>query len=393
MAVLVAVNPTHFTSIDSGYYLQSAENLLDGRGYVVLEDGHYTWNGVFPIGYSGLIALFSFITSLPVLLSSKVINWLAIGISTWLWYKRLGAVRTGWLLSIWLLGSFLRIATYTWSETVFLVLLAEVVWAFHQQLAHPSIRHTLILLVLGLLLFGVRYVGGYIFGLLGAIALGHQLWPQKVFSWLGGSLPQTAGNRLTLVTISGLVGMGFYFWLNSRFTDSPYGGERFHEAETGGSLLPLFLLALVNEVLLIRDFISDESNTLAWIGVGIQVTWLLALINVFKRIPPAAGSRDTQRLQKLLVSFGGLYLIILFALRIFSPFAGPTARLMAPFTFCMLFAAMLWLTEPGRQLWEKTFRPFWIVLLVCSWLQLFPQVDVSRKLRQVQQQFFSPSIP
>ena len=54
---LAWINPNHFTTIDSGYYLAAAQNLLDGRGYVVREEGRLVWNGTFPLGYPVAIAL------------------------------------------------------------------------------------------------------------------------------------------------------------------------------------------------------------------------------------------------------------------------------------------------------------------------------------------------
>ncbi|WP_288424880.1 hypothetical protein [uncultured Spirosoma sp.] len=122
---LCVVNPNRFTTVDSGYYLQSATNLLNGQGYVISNNGQLAWNGIFPIGYSILIALSSFLTNLSVLWASKLVNVLAVSLSAIAWQYRIGTIRTLWLLSVWWLGGFLKILVSTWSETVFLVVLAE----------------------------------------------------------------------------------------------------------------------------------------------------------------------------------------------------------------------------------------------------------------------------
>jgi hypothetical protein len=132
LITLIILNPTHFTSVDSGYYLQSAANLIGGRGYVVEEDGRWVWNGTFPIGYPALIAAGAGFSGLSVLWASKLINIMVVVLSAGLWLRRVGPERTLWLLSIWWMGGFLRILAYTWSETLFLVLLAEWVWAIER---------------------------------------------------------------------------------------------------------------------------------------------------------------------------------------------------------------------------------------------------------------------
>lgn len=387
LAGLVWINPTHFTSVDSGYYLQSAANLLAGRGYVVDEDGHGAWNSTFPIGYSALIALFSRMTGLPVLWASKLVNVGAVALSAGMWLRRIGTARTIGLLSVWWLGGFLRIMAYTWSETLFLVLLAEWVWALNGFLKTPTLHWTIRLVLLSFGLFLVRYVGGYVVGLLMLLSAATYLIPDRLQTLLRVEIrPKTAGVLLTIAGIC-VTGMGMYGWLNYQLSGSVYGGVRFVPTDSIGSLLNLFTRSIGNELLLIRDFVPTGTNELAWAGVVIQLTglWLVRRqfyhqfpIPTLQRPDPSA----TTTLVRLFGLVGGLYIPVLFGLRMVSPFSGPTARLMAPATFCILTAGLLWAGTMDNA-WQRKLRPCWFGLLLCSWLQLLPQADFSAKMARV----------
>ncbi|MDB5242202.1 MAG: hypothetical protein JWP57_2827 [Spirosoma sp.] len=392
LITLIKLNPTHFTSVDSGYYLQSAANLMGGRGYVVNEDGRWVWNGTFPIGYPALIAAGAGLTGLPVLWASKLINMMALVLSAGLWVRRVGPERSLWLLSIWWLGGFLRILAYTWSETVFLVLLAEWVWVLSVFLQASTLRGAMWLALLSLGLFSIRYVGGYVVGLMTLLSLAIYLIPSRTASLLSITVrPRTAGLLLIIAAIC-LIGMGAYGWLNHQLSGSPWGGERFAPTESTRSLLTLFIQSIGNELLLIRDFLPNGDNGLAWFGVFIQLIlmlllcWRLSQKSSPERQPitpdQLSNSAPVSTLSRLFIGVGGVYVLVLFGLRIFSPFSGPNARLMAPITFCVLMATLLWIgTTPND--WQRKLRLYWLALLVCSWLQLLPQVNFTAKMALV----------
>ncbi|GAB3643617.1 hypothetical protein [Spirosoma arcticum] len=387
LTTLVWLNSTHFTSVDSGYYLQSAANLLAGRGYVVEQDRQWVWNGTFPIGYPALIAVFSSVTDLPVLWASKLVNGAALVLSALLWLRRVGPGRTIWMLSVWWTGGFLRVLAYTWSETLFLVLLAEWIWELNSFLQTPTLRWAIRLILLSSGLFLVRYVGGYAVGLMLLLSVAIYLIPNQVQCLLRVSVrPKTAG---ALLGVSGIVlaGMGVYSWINYLFSGSLYGGERLLPTASAGWLIARFARSIGNELLLIRDFLPGSTNELAWVGVVVQMAWLWLLGRQFRHLsskpasqPPDPSSTNT--LIRLFVLAGGLYILVLFGLRLLSPFNGPDARLMAPATFCFLTAGLLRVGLADGA-WQRKLRPYWLGLLVCSWLQLLPQADFNAKLARV----------
>lgn len=382
LLALVCINPNRFTSIDSGYYLESAANLVAGNGYVIRQNGLLVWNGTFPIGYPALIATLSGLTGLSVLSASKLVNYAAFCLSGLAWKRRLGSQRSIWFLSVWYLSGFLKILAYSWSETVFLVLLAEWVWQLHGFLRVPATGRMAGLSLTGLALFLVRYVGGYLVGLTVFLTILIRVFPDWSQARSGPFFRALMRRRLLAVSGFGLGSMSFYFWLNQLFSGSFWGGERFLPTESGPALFLLFGQALVNEGLLLRDFIPGEANTLAWLGLGIQ---LLVLGHFRWRVRhwrhQTASIPRLTLLSWLFLVTGVVYGLTLFSLRVFSPFAGPNFRLMAPFTFCVLLAILHWVGNWPTQ-WQRFLRPYWQLLLLFSWLQLVPQVDFSRKLEQ-----------
>lgn len=381
--ILCWLNPNRGTSPDSVYYLASAKHLLAGNGYTVLQEGKLVWNSIFPPAYSALIAAVAGLTSLPLLWASKVVNLLALGASGWLWLRRLQSRRATWLLSIWWLGSFLKISTYTWSETVFLVLLAEWTWALYRLFNRPAFGRMLGLLALGSALFLDRYVGGFVFGLAGLLAFA--AWWQP--AWLGQQLGLPVSDRLVrlllILSVAGLTLIRFYFSLNAHLAGSMFGGERFVPTEPLPALLTLLGRSVLNELLLLRDIVPGEADPLVWMGVAMEALVLGLAIRRWHRTPVEKSLHPVvNSLSRFFVLTGGFYIVLLLGLRMVSPFSGPNLRLMAPGTYCLLMALLLWISRlPAIR--QRSLRPYWLLLLMGSWLQLLPQLDSGRKLSQV----------
>ncbi len=383
IGLLSYVNPTHFVSPDSTYYLSFAGWLvgLDGNQYGHVSEG---WDGTFPLGYPLLIGALAKLTGTSLLVASKLLNILLTGVFLLIWRRRIGARRTIWIGSGLLLGGFLRILTYTWSEWTFLLLLLEWAWFLSQPtdtepttIAHY--RYVAKLFLLTMSLFLIRYVGGYVVIVYGILALAtywrmgwsvarQRIWPDLVYGF------------------SSVVFMLGYLYLNSRLTASPYGGERFVEtSETVGEKLYLIALALVNELLLVRDYIPGEPTLLVWLGLVMQVAlfwWLWPRIKRQRDTLPDWLPVDDQWLRVLLLS-AGTYLVILFTMRLFSPFSGPNARLMAPATLPFIVLLAFWISQWSNVLARRQLGYWWTVVLLCSWLQLLPQADFWAKLTQI----------
>jgi hypothetical protein len=334
---LIWFAPNHGTSPDSAVYLQIAADLS-------------RYDGTFPIGYPALIGLVSWLTGLEPLWASKVLNVLAVSGSGALWAKRLGPGRAMWVLSVWLLGQFVRIVAFTWSETLFLVLLAEVVWAVFLLENRSDTAVVIRLLLLLVALFLMRYVGGF---MVLVVLIEFRKNPKLL----------AVGLAVGVFIIS-------YFWMNQQLTGSYWGGVRFGPVEPPGALAILLGRAFLNEVLLVRDFLPGYPNGLAWLGLLLQIGGLLFIGRLFVFLPRLTSTNETRQLARLFLLTAGVYVVILFALRTISPFDAPNARLMAPATFCALWAALLWLTEQPD--YQQKLRWYWLALILMSWLALAP---------------------
>lgn len=377
------VNPTHFVSPDSTYYLSFAGWLvgLDGNQYGHVSDG---WDGTFPLGYPLLVGTLAKGTGTSLLVASKLLNVLLTGVFFFIWRQRIGARRTLWIGSVLLLGGFLRLLLYTWSEWAFLILLLEWVWFVSQpeptaMTTATRLRYVARLLLLTMGLFLLRYVGGYVVGVYGLLALG----TYRRVGW------EQARQRIWPDLAYGLVSVAFmmgYFYLNSLLTPSAYGGDRFYEtAETMGDKLYLIAVALINELLLLRDYIPGEPVLPVLIGITLQlglIRWIWPRLKQQRDTLPDWGEHE-RSLWRILLLSAGTYLAILFMMRLFSPFNGPNARLMAPATFPLLVLAALWISRWNNVLARRQLGRWWAVLLLCSWLQLLPQADLWGKLQQV----------
>ncbi len=299
IAALSAWHPTHATSPDSAHYLRMA---TDWR----------TYDGIFPPGYSLLIWLVSSVTSLPGLWASKLVNWLALGFFGWAWAGRVGAKPTLFLLGIWLLPGNLRIATYTWSETVFIVLLLEAVWWSYRLSVDRSRANALRVAGLLVALVWFRYVGLF--------------------------MVLTAVRRTATLYILGIT---LLLTINLSLTGYLFGGPRLLPTEPWPELLQMVAVAFLNEVLLYnyRPEINIELFGLALLGQVLVVTgvgWMLWRKGVWQ---PA--QFITNPLARRLVGVGLVYFLTLFVLRTLSPFDSLTERLMAPGSVCWLVALVL----------------------------------------------------
>lgn len=378
IALLTAINPTHYVSTDSQYYLSMAGWLvgLNGAQY-----GHHTagWITDFPVGYPLLIGVMARLTGLSLLMASKLVNSLAIGAFLWLWQRRVGAVSVLWMGSVFLLGGFLRIITYTWSECVFLVVVLEGFWSVRALIGAPTDPKPYAfarLGVIGLCLFTLRYAGSF-------FVVAYGLWVLTTYrrsNWPIIRHRSKAGLLVGLFVTAYIAGT---FYLNRRLSNQPLGTERFYETgETSWGKAYRLLLAPANELLLLRDHVPDQPATLVWLGLLLQIgllTWLWRIVRPRRETVLSPSIREKQLLSVWLWA-SATYLTGLFTMRWFSPFPGPDARLMAPVTLPLLMGTALWVSRWPNLTLRRQVARWWIIFLLASWLQLLPQADLVEKV-------------
>ncbi|CAG4988618.1 hypothetical protein DYBT9275_00123 [Dyadobacter sp. CECT 9275] len=368
---LAAINPNHYTTIDSHLYLESASRLLGGEGYRIRQNNVLIWNGIYPMGYSSLIAMVSFMTSLNVLWASKVLNLIASAI--WLlslrkWFGESKALFMGTLL---LLGSFLKLWAHTWSEPLFLMVLFS--WFYHfvrnmTKPGQPAFRDFLILFLLGTLLMLIRYAGIFIIML-------------TVLAGIYSALKHTSLRAFFFLMLSllWLICFGGYLWLNYWHTGSYYGGERLDDTFRFLPVTLLFAKGLLNELLIIRDFVPGKSDVLFLVATFLQIFLTARLsLNLRKTDHQIAGT--TESWVRYAAGTAIAYLLFLFVLRNISPFDPPGYRLLAPFTFLAVWALLLYLSEYAISRYSKL---LFAVLVLASWFQLVPDKDLKSKFQSL----------
>lgn len=344
---LATVNPNHYTTVDSGYYLSSAQALLDGEGYVIREDDQRIWNGYFPPGYSLCIAGIAFIFQVSVLWASKVVNWLASGLLIYFFQRKFSPGAVVILGAFLCSGIALKLWVHTWSEPLFLSLLF--IWCYYYS--RDRQRSGWLLFGLGSLLIMVRYAGIFIVPVL-------LLSPGNITL---RSRRTDTGLALGLTMVFLLI-----LWNNYSQSGEPYGGSRFTEVTSLTETTKLFMIGLINEILLIRDINGQGIDWLSFSGIILQTVWCVIILK--------SGSIKQMDLSfcvkaaRPFISMAFCYLIFLFVLRLFSPFDAPGYRLLSPFTFLIITGCLSGLTLKEN---PRKYFP-WIFLIIISWLHLLP---------------------
>ncbi|MCY7356940.1 MAG: hypothetical protein LH609_05625 [Rudanella sp.] len=302
-------HPTQATSPDSAHYLR-------------LATAWSTYTGIFPPGYSGLIWLVSGITSLPVLWASKFVNWLALGYFGWAWACRVGMKRAVFLLCIWLLPGNLRLLAYTWSETLFIVLLLETVWTLNCLQVGPTRAHAHRMVGLLVALVWVRYVGLFL-----------------VLAQWSIAVRRTAVRRTVSLNI--LLGIAPLILLNHFLTGHPFGGPRLLPTEAWPELLNIVSVAALNEVLLYDYRPGRQTEFVGFMALVQALEIIIAICWLRRTFIGQSVTVIPTPLARRLFGVGLAYFLTLFVLRTISPFDPLNERLMAPGSVCWLVALVI----------------------------------------------------
>jgi len=364
--LLTALNPNHYTTTDSRYYLESAENISAGKGYTILENNSYKWNSTFPIGYPVTISIVSLLTQTSVLIASKLVNILASGV--WLiclnrWFGKKKAVILGCIL---MLGPFLKLWAHTWSEPLFLIVLFSWTYHFYQsgRISHCSVSKTSYLFILGITLISIRYAGLFIIPLSLLYAFYKLLKKEK-----------STALYLTLLTFGWIVYLVGYFQWSKYQSQSYFGENRFEGNIVFTQNFFLFSKGILNEIFLLRDMDFQSPDILCYCALFIQIIILTALFKQLTSKKVFDKKPSSETLHFGITSLA--YLIFLFIIRIFSQFDEPGYRLLAPFSFLLISGFMMYIPV---QKFSRTVRYLLLLLVVFSWMDIAPSQNFKGKL-------------
>ncbi len=375
LVIIVAIlNPNHYTTFDSGYYLASARFLMDGQGYLIQDGSVTVWNSVFPMGYSLLIALVALGTGIKVLWASKIVNLLFSGL--WLfylnkWFGTKTALLTG---SILLFGNFLKIWVHTWSEPSFLILLFFLLYHFQKMDSQPNLKRGLTVLLLGIALMLIRYAGIFI-----------------IFLTLLVGFSSLYKRRFVLAKINFGLALGWtsfialYFLINNLLGNSWYGGERFYGLNEFSTTFILFIKALINEILVFRNTDFMHLDAIFVFGLFAQS---IVLFLAFKKMnfKPSFIHFKKDSITQYTFIFALMYLLFLVIIRLLSPFDEPGYRLMSPFSFLFLWI-LLYSFSSQRIVLKPVYLLYFGIFIVLTWLELAPEKNINEKLTPLFQLF------
>lgn len=341
--------PNQGCSPDSYAYLESALALLNGEGY----QWHSSWNALWPLGYSACIACVHLLLPVSLLWASKLVNLLALYVLLYALHRTYGD--RAYILGF-ALGYLTKMAVYTWSETLFIVILILVCLQLYRHWRYES-ANSFYFVGLSYAAFLVRYIGGFV-GVSLAIA--------AVYFQYNQSYRRAQWSLRMFGTLA--VSYCLYFGINLWQGSSLWGGARFVETEPLPALLGGIAQGWFNEFVLLRD--APVEDMLLWIGLGIQVVLLTYLFKIYSWKDVAFSlSRPS-----LYLYVGGLYGLIITTLRLISPFDSLNYRLLAPATLLGCLAALDWLSSPLRaKQWAKAKRPVLVFFIMIPLTNLLPK--------------------
>ncbi len=344
---------------DSHYYIQTAERFKAGLGpTIILESGAIVYNSAWPLGYPAFI-LPGLYLGFNGIWASKLVNLIVI-----IWV--LVELKKVWgdkapILAL-ALFAFVKVLAFSWSESLlfaFTLSLTHGIWnAFHKKM---TFQLFLGLFIAGFGMFFTKYIGGISVVLLAIAALLACLTHKKKLMF-----------QFLLVTILLILSFGGYFLMNATFSDHIWGGTRFISVEPGPEWTVMVISALVNELLLIRDW--DNFSSIDWIGLAglfIQGYVIYRLLKIKAATPERSDPYFAELSQWYLVValVLGFTLIII---RAFSPFDPLDIRLLAPSTFFLLLFVLGYFAALPRY-WRKVQRYIFFIFALSSICALLPK--------------------
>jgi hypothetical protein len=354
-------SPGNYTSPDSFFYLQAAENLLTGKGmtapytYPFDNKTPTQYFAIWPIGYPLLIATVGLL--IPNLLwASKVVNLLFLGGIVVLLQKRFGKYGP-WAALAFVSYGMMEVFSHTWSEGPFLFFVLAFVFLLEKEDLSQSWRKLTFVLIA---LFTLRYAGIIFWGFLFFLTIYRyfilKLKNQK-YIWYA-------------LSISALyIGayLGFNYWLSGYLTGKPriYPG-----VESLGTFIYYLSRGVLNIFAFARNFwsfgVQDLLALLLFLMQSLIIFFLIKKTKVlYEKIPSVP----------LYVSV--FYLLGMIFLRIIYPYDPFDFRIMSPIIMLLYvyglahlgqlaegnqkkklallsFLALSWMVNlPNKFLWEK----------------------------------------
>lgn len=333
---------------DSKNYLNLAQNILDGHGFLVQDYYSETGRSYFaawPVGYSVLIAGVAKIFPVDLVLASKLVNILLIGIIL-LIFKRIFKAEAYIFGSLFLLDSVMKLTYRTWVQTPFMtgmVVLAFLLFYFYHN--RQSMLIPIGIIVACIFMFLSRYIG--LTSLIAVAILGCYLFYKRDY------------RSFFVLAVTGFAALGFaifYFYLNHINAGHITGIERIASPEDTFWMIKRLLLRLLEE------------------GKIVFIAWALVIISIkiFKIKPTKtnASYKTPDNLCAFCTLVALTYLTTIIILRFMYRFDDFGSRMFAPATLLFFIALLDYLHRKGK--YYDIFKKCLIVTIIGSFIYNVP---------------------
>lgn len=354
ISLRVAVEPGHYTTPDSGYYLAAAESIMEGEGLWIkpaaagLNDtvDERMYLAIFPAGYPLLIAAVSAVTGLPPLPASKIVNLIFLGLTIWLLWKWIGYL--AWVPSLYFFSyAMLEVYSHTWSEGPFMFFVVLLCYFLDKNRIGPG--NALSFLWIFLLLasiFLLRYAGVIFFGVVSGWMIFH--FYKKEY-------------RRSLHYLVGMVMSGIlvfaYLFNNLQLTGYYTGMERVDlDEEPIIYFSGMVMEGLFNVFLIPRNYWGQWEPVLLFV-IAVQLIVLLVVVRKSKEaeLTFVASARAKSALAVALTYLVGIIVMVKVV-----PVDSLNYRLLAPFSMLFYLALAQTINESNYTRFVRYVAP-WVV--------------------------------
>ncbi len=348
----IIAEPTSFVSPDSTYYLAAADHVIKGEGLIApnpLAPHADVYFAIWPAGYPLCIAGVGLLTGTSVLLASKIVNLLFLGLTFVLLFRWFG--EKSWFIALCFCSfGMLEIYSYSWSEAPFLffvLLLCYFVTKDLEKDSGPRLFFQLVFCLTALFLF--RYAGLiYYVGVAGLL-----LYFMIKKQWL------KAGYYFSALFFASILVCG-YLLLNKGMTGYYTGiGDRMQpQMESLQQFVMLLIVGLWNQLTLARQSSLSGELDILYIALLMIQLGVMAVLFYYREKMQVKFFKNTET--KILVVFAFFYLIVIVVLRKIQPFDPFDYRIMAPFSLPIFVALLGRLTKEDAALYLNKVQA-WIV--------------------------------
>ncbi|SDL98576.1 hypothetical protein SAMN05421823_109206 [Catalinimonas alkaloidigena] len=379
----IRVEPTGFISPDSEYYLECAQNLLDGRGFLRTDaypiptprdETRQVFFAAWPVGYPLMIAGLGWLTGLSLFWASKLLSAGCIG-GMLLLFRHIDREHAWVLGLVFGTHTLLDVYSFTWSEVPFNFGILAFCLLLYRFVYGPGRAADLGLLGLcSVFLFLCRYIGVVGVLVMGAVGV-YSVW----------STQKAKGRQLLIVSVASGLLIALYLYMNYRLSGYPTGIARNqYGVESWGAYVYMVGRGLLSEAVLADVALSWRPLSGRFIVLGI---FQLVLLLVFylregRRVYWVThGTYDA--LARVCLGTGAAYLVLLLVLRRISLFEALYGRHFSPFLLLWLVAGLLYLIAPERRLLYRRALPYELLLFGLSYVLNTPKTIVLDWIRHL----------